>query len=113
MCARRRYNRRHERLEYAMNGRASGRRADELRAVRITRHYTRHAEGSVLIECGDTRVVCTASVEEGVPAFLKGQGRGWLTAEYGMLPRSTHTRTRREAAEGRQSGRTQEIQRLI
>src|SRR5213078_3934123 len=103
---RRRYN-------SPMNGRASGRRADELRAVRITRHYTRHAEGSVLIECGDTRVVCTASVEEGVPAFLKGQGRGWLTAEYGMLPRSTHTRTRREAAEGRQSGRTQEIQRLI
>jgi ribonuclease PH len=96
-----------------MSGRASGRRADELRAVRITRHYTRHAEGSVLIECGDTRVLCTASVEEGVPAFLKGQARGWLTAEYGMLPRSTHTRTRREAAEGRQSGRTQEIQRLI
>ena len=96
-----------------MSARASGRRADELRAVRITRHYTRHAEGSVLIECGDTRVVCTASVEEGVPAFLKGQGRGWLTAEYGMLPRATHTRARREAAEGRQSGRTQEIQRLV
>ena len=93
--------------------RASARRADELRAVRITRHYTRHAEGSVLIECGDTRVVCTASVEDGVPAFLKGQGRGWLTAEYGMLPRSTHTRMRREAAEGKQSGRTQEIQRLV
>src|SRR5204863_3963368 len=113
MCARRRYNRRHERLEYAMSARASGRRADELRAVRITRHYTRHAEGSVLIECGDTRVVCTASVEESVPLFLKGQGRGWLTAEYGMLPRATNTRTRREAAEGKQSGRTQEIQRLI
>ena len=96
-----------------MSARASGRRADELRAVRITRHYTRHAEGSVLIECGDTRVVCTASVEEGVPAFLKGQGRGWLTAEYGMLPRATNTRARREAAEGRQSGRTQEIQRLV
>jgi ribonuclease PH len=96
-----------------MSARASGRRADELRAIRITRHYTRHAEGSVLIECGDTRVVCTASVEEGVPAFLKGQGRGWVTAEYGMLPRATHTRVRREAAEGRQSGRTQEIQRLV
>jgi len=93
--------------------RPSGRRADELRPVRLTRHYTRHAEGSVLIECGDTRVVCTASVEEGVPPFLKGQGRGWLTAEYGMLPRATNTRARREAAEGRQSGRTQEIQRLI
>src|SRR5438132_9438297 len=96
-----------------MSARASGRRADELRAVRITRHYTRHAEGSVLIECGDTRVVCTASVEESVPLFLKGQGRGWLTAEYGMLPRATNTRTRREAVEGKQSGRTQEIQRLI
>src|SRR5260370_11736565 len=95
-----------------MTARASGRRADELRPVRITRHYTRHAEGSVLIECGDTRVVCTASVEEGVPVFLKGQGRGWLTAEYGMLPRATNTRARREAAEGRQSGGTQEIQRL-
>jgi len=96
-----------------MSARASGRRADELRTVRITRHYTRYAEGAVLIECGETRVVCTASVEEGVPAFLKGQGRGWLTAEYGMLPRATHTRMRREAAEGRQSGRTQEIQRLV
>jgi ribonuclease PH len=96
-----------------MNGRASGRRADELRPVRVTRHYTRHAEGSVLIECGDTRVVCTASVEEGVPPFLKGRGQGWITAEYGMLPRATNTRTRREAAEGKQSGRTQEIQRLI
>jgi len=97
----------------AMNVRPSGRRPDELRSVRITRHYTRHAEGSVLIECGDTRVVCTASVEDGVPPFLKGQGQGWLTAEYGMLPRATTTRARREAAEGRQSGRTQEIQRLI
>jgi ribonuclease PH len=97
----------------AMSARSSGRRADELRPVRITRHYTRHAEGSVLIECGDTRVVCTASVEESVPPFLKGRGQGWITAEYGMLPRATNTRTRREAAEGRQSGRTQEIQRLI
>ncbi len=96
-----------------MSVRASGRRGDELRPVRITRHYTRHAEGSVLIECGDTRVVCTASVEAGVPPFLKGQGKGWLTAEYGMLPRATSTRARREAAEGKQSGRTQEIQRLI
>ena len=96
-----------------MSVRPSGRRADELRPLRITRHYTRHAEGSVLIEAGDTKVLCTASVEEGVPPFLKGKGQGWLTAEYGMLPRATNTRTRREAAEGRQSGRTQEIQRLI
>ncbi|MCD6733506.1 MAG: ribonuclease PH [Burkholderiaceae bacterium] len=79
----------------------------------MTRGFTRHAEGSVLVEFGDTRVLCTASVEEKVPAFLRGAGRGWLTAEYGMLPRSTHTRTEREAARGRQSGRTQEIQRLI
>ena len=96
-----------------MTTRASGRRTDELRHVAITRHFTRHAEGSVLIAAGDTKVLCTASVEEGVPAFLKGAGRGWLTAEYGMLPRSTNTRSRREAAEGKQSGRTQEIQRLI
>ncbi|HEX6793134.1 MAG TPA: ribonuclease PH [Casimicrobiaceae bacterium] len=96
-----------------MQTRAGGRRADELRPVRITRHFTRHAEGSVLIEAGETRVLCTASVEEGVPLFLKGKGQGWVTAEYGMLPRATNTRTRREAAEGRQSGRTQEIQRLI
>lgn len=96
-----------------MPSRPSGRRADELRPVRITRGYTRHAEGSVLIEVGDTRVLCTATVEDGVPAFLKGSGEGWLTAEYGMLPRSTNTRQRREATEGRQSGRTQEIQRLI
>jgi ribonuclease PH len=96
-----------------MSNRPSGRRADELRNVRIARGFTRHAEGSVLISAGDTQVLCTASVEEGVPPFLKGTGQGWLTAEYGMLPRSTHTRTRREAAEGRQSGRTQEIQRLI
>jgi ribonuclease PH len=96
-----------------MSVRPSGRRAAELRPLRITRHYTKHAEGSVLIEVGDTRVLCTASVEEGVPPFLKGKGRGWVTAEYGMLPRATNTRMRREAAEGKQSGRTQEIQRLI
>ena len=96
-----------------MSKRPSGRRADELRPLRITRHYTKHAEGSVLIEAGDTKVLCTASVEESVPTFLKGKGQGWLTAEYGMLPRATNTRTRREAAEGKQSGRTQEIQRLI
>ncbi len=79
----------------------------------MTRHYTKHAEGSVLIECGDTVVLCTASVDEKVPAFLKGKGQGWVTSEYGMLPRATHTRMQREAAAGRQSGRTQEIQRLI
>jgi ribonuclease PH len=84
-----------------------------LREVRITRHFTRHAEGSVLVEFGDTRVLCTASVENSLPAFLRGKGQGWITAEYGMLPRSTHTRTAREAAKGKQSGRTQEIQRLI
>jgi len=84
-----------------------------LRLLRITRHYTKHAEGSVLIEAGDTKVICTATVEDGVPPFLKGKGQGWLTAEYGMLPRATNTRTRREAAGGKQSGRTQEIQRLI
>ncbi len=93
--------------------RPSKRRPDELRPVAIDRHYTRHAEGSVLIAFGDTRVICTASVEDGVPGFLKGRGQGWVTAEYGMLPRSTHTRTDREAARGKQSGRTQEIQRLI
>jgi ribonuclease PH len=93
--------------------RVSGRRPDELRAVRIQRRYTRHAEGSVLVEFGDTRVLCTASVEERVPPFLKDSGRGWVTAEYGMLPRATNTRTDREAARGKQSGRTQEIQRLI
>ena len=93
--------------------RPSKRRPDQLREVRIDRGYTRHAEGSVLVAFGDTRVICTASVEEGVPGFLKGRGQGWVTAEYGMLPRSTHTRTDREAARGRQSGRTQEIQRLI
>ena len=93
--------------------RPSGRTPDQLRKLAITRGYTRHAEGSVLIECGDTRVICTASIEEKVPPFLKGKGQGWLTAEYGMLPRSTNTRSDREAARGKQSGRTQEIQRLI
>ena len=93
--------------------RPSGRRPEELRPVRITRRYTRHAEGSVLVEFGDTRVLCTASVEGRVPAFLREKAVGWLTAEYGMLPRSTHTRAEREAARGKQSGRTQEIQRLI
>jgi ribonuclease PH len=94
-------------------GRPSQRKPDELRTVRIQRGFTRHAEGSVLVEFGDTRVLCTASVEERVPPFLKDSGRGWVTAEYGMLPRSTNTRTDREAARGKQSGRTQEIQRLI
>ncbi|MBS0369279.1 MAG: ribonuclease PH [Proteobacteria bacterium] len=93
--------------------RPSGRAPADLRPIRITRGFTRHAEGSVLIEFGDTRVLCTASVEESVPPFLRGKGQGWLTAEYGMLPRSTHTRSPREAAKGKQSGRTQEIQRLI
>jgi ribonuclease PH len=93
--------------------RPSQRAPDELRQVRITRHYTRHAEGSVLIECGETRVLCTASIEEKVPPFLKGKNQGWLTAEYGMLPRSTGNRMQREAVAGRQNGRTQEIQRLI
>ena len=93
--------------------RPSGRLSDQLRSIRLTRRYTRHAEGSVLIECGDTKVLCTASVDEKVPPFLKGKGQGWLTAEYGMLPRSTNTRTDREAARGKQTGRTQEIQRLI
>jgi ribonuclease PH len=93
--------------------RPSGRAPDQLRPVRIARGYTRHAEGSVLVEFGDTRVLCTASVDDKVPPFVKGKGHGWLTAEYGMLPRATGTRTQREAAAGRQSGRTQEIQRLI
>jgi ribonuclease PH len=93
--------------------RPSGRKPGELRAVRLTRRYTRHAEGSVLVEFGDTKVLCTASVEEKVPPFLRDSGRGWVTAEYGMLPRATNTRTDREAARGKQSGRTQEIQRLI
>ena len=93
--------------------RPSGRKPDELRALRITRGYTMHAEGSVLIEFGHTRVLCTASVEERVPPHKRGSGEGWVTAEYGMLPRSTHDRMAREAAKGKQSGRTQEIQRLI
>jgi ribonuclease PH len=93
--------------------RPSQRTANQLREIRITRHYTKHAEGSVLIECGDTKVICTASVEERVPPHKKGSGEGWVTAEYGMLPRSTGSRMQREAAKGKQSGRTQEIQRLI
>jgi ribonuclease PH len=93
--------------------RPSGRTPDSLREVRLTRHYTRHAEGSVLVEFGDTRVICTATVENAVPRFLKGTGTGWVTAEYGMLPRSTGSRMDREAVKGKQSGRTQEIQRLI
>ncbi|MCP5146166.1 MAG: ribonuclease PH, partial [Gammaproteobacteria bacterium] len=93
--------------------RPSGRAPNELRPVRFTRGFTRHAEGSVLIEMGDTRVLCTASVEERVPQWIKGSGRGWVTAEYGMLPRATGSRTRREAAQGKQGGRTLEIQRLI
>jgi len=93
--------------------RPSGRQADELRPVQIQRHFTRHAEGSVLISCGQTRVLCTASVEDRVPPWMRGKGRGWVTAEYGMLPRSTHTRNMRESTRGKQSGRTLEIQRLI
>ena len=93
--------------------RFDGRAADALRPVRFTRGYTCHAEGSVLVEFGNTRVLCTASVEEGVPSFLRGKSQGWITAEYGMLPRATHTRSPREAARGKQSGRSQEIQRLI
>ena len=93
--------------------RTNGRAADALRPVAITRHYTRHAEGAVLVAFGDTKVLCTASVEEKVPPHKRGSGEGWVTAEYGMLPRSTHTRSDREAAKGKQSGRTQEIQRLI
>ena len=93
--------------------RPSGRAPDELRPVRFTRGYNRHAEGSCLAEFGDTHVLCTATIEDGVPGFQRGTGRGWITAEYGMLPRSTHSRTAREAARGKQSGRTHEIQRLI
>ena len=93
--------------------RASGRAPDEMRPVTFTRRFAKHAEGAVLIEVGDTQVLCTASVEDTVPAFLRGKEQGWVTAEYGMLPRSTHTRSAREAARGKQSGRTQEIQRLI
>lgn len=93
--------------------RPSGREVNELREVRITRNFTKHAEGSVLVEFGDTKVICTASVEKGVPRFMRGEGRGWVTAEYGMLPRSTGSRMIREAAKGKQSGRTVEISRLI
>ena len=93
--------------------RPSHRAADELRPIRITRQFTKHAEGSVLVEFGDTQVICTASVEERVPFFLKGKGQGWVTAEYGMLPRATHTRSSREASRGRPDGRSMEIQRLI
>ncbi|HBK57037.1 MAG TPA: ribonuclease PH, partial [Xanthomonadales bacterium] len=93
--------------------RPSGRAADQMRAIRIARGHTRHAEGSVLIAFGDTQVLCTASVENKVPGFLRGKGQGWVTAEYGMLPRATHSRSTREAAQGRQGGRTLEIQRLI
>lgn len=93
--------------------RPSGRNPDQMRPVKFTRHYTCHAEGSVLVEFGNTKVLCTASIDERVPPFLKGKGKGWVTAEYGMLPRSTNSRMAREAARGKQSGRTQEIQRLI
>lgn len=93
--------------------RPSGRQPDELRTIKISRNYTKHAEGSVLIEFGDTKVICTATVEERIPRFLKGKGEGWITAEYGMLPRATGMRTRREASSGKQGGRTMEIQRLI
>ena len=96
-----------------MTNRPSGRAPGQLRPVRFTRHYTRHAEGSVLVEFGDTKVLCTATVESGVPGFLRGSGQGWVTAEYGMLPRATNTRNEREAARGKQGGRTMEIQRLI
>lgn len=96
-----------------MSNRPSGRAPDEMRTVRFTRRFTMHAEGSVLVEFGNTRVLCTASVDEKPPGWMKGRGLGWVTAEYGMLPRATHTRARREAADGKQGGRTQEIQRLI
>ncbi len=93
--------------------RPSGRTASQIRPITFTRQFTAHAEGSVLVEFGNTKVICTASVIEGVPRFMKGQGKGWVTAEYGMLPRATHTRNEREAAKGKQGGRTMEIQRLI
>lgn len=96
-----------------MNPRPSGRAANQLRPISIERHFTQHAEGAVLISAGNTKVLCTATVEERIPPFLRGQNQGWITAEYGMLPRSTHSRMAREAARGKQSGRTQEIQRLI
>lgn len=97
----------------SQSSRPAGREADQVRPITITRHYTKHAEGSVLVAFGDTKVLCNASVEEGVPRFLKGQGQGWITAEYGMLPRATNSRNAREAARGKQTGRTMEIQRLI
>ncbi|OCG58610.1 MULTISPECIES: ribonuclease PH [unclassified Gilliamella] len=93
--------------------RPSGRSAEQIRPIKITRHYTKHAEGSVLVEFGETKVLCNATVDEGVPRFLKGKNQGWVTAEYGMLPRATNSRTQREAAKGKQTGRTMEIQRLI
>jgi ribonuclease PH len=93
--------------------RPSGRSAEQVRPIKITRHYTKHAEGSVLVEFGETKVLCNATIEESVPRFLKGQNQGWVTAEYGMLPRATNSRTQREAAKGKQTGRTMEIQRLI
>ena len=96
-----------------MPSRIAGRAPEALRPVSFERRFTRHAEGSALVRFGDTHVLCTASIEDGVPGFLRGKGQGWVTAEYGMLPRATHTRGRREASEGKQSGRTQEIQRLI
>ena len=96
-----------------MSFRPSGRAANQLREISLTREFTKHAEGSVLVEFGDTKVICTASVDDRVPPFLRGQGKGWVTAEYGMLPRATGSRAIREAAKGKQSGRTQEIQRLI
>jgi ribonuclease PH len=100
-------------LQKLPNHRPSGRLPEQMREVQIVRGFTKHAEGSVLVSFGDTRVLCTASVEDKVPGFLRGKGQGWVTAEYGMLPRATHTRSDREAARGKQSGRTQEIQRLI
>jgi ribonuclease PH len=101
------------RMSVIASSRPSGRAADELRPLSFVRGYTQHAEGSVLVGFGGTKVLCTATIEEGVPGFLRGQGQGWVTAEYGMLPRATHTRSAREAARGKQTGRTQEIQRLI
>ena len=103
----------HPPIAPGQNMRPSGRQPDQLREISFTRQYTRYAEGSVLVEFGNTKVLCTASVEENVPRFLKGKGQGWITAEYGMLPRSTHTRNQREASRGQQGGRTLEIQRLI
>jgi len=112
------YNARHHEQESAMSSaagllRADGRRKDQLRPVKVTRNFIKHAEGSVLIEMGDTKVICAASIEEKVPPFLKGKGQGWVTAEYSMLPRSTHERSPREAVKGKQGGRTLEIQRLV